>query len=542
MKPSMFTRLILTMICILNALFTAIEVVHSQKKQPVPTKQGELAPITSEDLMRQIVMIKCQIGDGESFGAGIIFGKGSNRLYIVTANHIVRRGTDEAQKVRILLRWLPGEWKAAELLENTDRDLDLAVLAIDLSKEGVDVGALRWDQLGDVRSLKSGDSVYSLGYPKGEPWHTYVTPDRFSKNSRDSIFFESNFIGPGNSGGALLNEKREILGMITEFDVPNGSAVSIQSVLDVLKDWTYPVNLTVKSTGITATGGGPTPQPSPPNSTSQTDASPAVTGVGNAVYFFAKTPEGRVMYDWAELGKGGHGWKEVDGNARTDDAPSAGAVGTHVFVAIKGRDGHVYINQADLGHPFNDQWSQSGPVTDAAPAVTGVGNAIYFFAKTPDGRIMYDWAELGKGGHGWKEVDGNARTDTAPGAGGVGNHVFVAIKGLGGYVYFNQADLGRPFNDHWSRSELVTDTAPAAAGVGNYIYFFAKTPDGKIMYDQAELGKGWNGWREVEGEGRTDAAPGAGAIGPHVFVAIKTRDGRVVVNQTDLGRPFGQWF
>jgi hypothetical protein len=262
------------------------------------------------------------------------------------------------------------------LLETTDRDLDLAVLAIDLSKEGVVVGALRWDQLGDVRSLKSGDPVYSLGYPKGEPWHTYVTPDRFSKNSRESIFFESNFIGPVIRG-ALFNEKREIVGMIKEFDVPNGRAVSIQSVVDALRDWTYPVNLTARvNGGGTTTGGEDRPQPTSISSSAITDAAPAVTGVGNSVYFFAKAPDGRIMYEWAELGKEGHGWTEVDGGARTNDAPSAGAVGTHVFVAIKGQDGHVYINQADLGRPFNDQWSQSGPVTDAAPAVTAVGNAI----------------------------------------------------------------------------------------------------------------------------------------------------------------------
>jgi hypothetical protein len=75
--------------------------VDSQKKpQSTSRTQGQLAPLTDEDLMRQVVMIKCQVGDGESFGAGIIFGMGSNRLYIATANHVVRRDTDEAQKVR----------------------------------------------------------------------------------------------------------------------------------------------------------------------------------------------------------------------------------------------------------------------------------------------------------------------------------------------------------------------------------------------------------------------------------------------------------
>ena len=87
-----------------------------------------------------------------------------------------------------------------------------------------------------------------------------------------------------------------------------------------------------------------------------TDVAPAVAGVGHYVYFFAKTLDGRIVYDWAVLGQGGHGWREMEGTGRSNAAPAAGAVRDHVFVAIKGLDGHVYVNQADQGRPFNDQW------------------------------------------------------------------------------------------------------------------------------------------------------------------------------------------
>src|SRR5439155_739445 len=180
-----------------------------------------------------------------------------------------------------------------------------------------------------------------------------------------------------------------------------------------------------------------------------TDVAPAVAGVGNSVYFFAKTRDGRIMYDWAELGKGGHGWREMEGTGRTNAAPAAGAVREHVFVAIKGLDGYVYINQADQGRPFNDQWSQSCLNALVDPAVAVEGKWVYFFAKTLDGRIVYDWAVLGQGGHGWREMEGTGRSNAAPAAGAVRDHVFVAIKGLDGHVYVNQADQGRPFNDQW---------------------------------------------------------------------------------------------
>jgi len=93
-----------------------------------------------------------------------------------------------------------------------------------------------------------------------------------------------------------------------------------------------------------------------PSSTSPiTNVAPALAGVENNVYFFAKTSDGRIMYNRAELGRSGLCWADIDGNGRTDAAPAAAAIGTHVFVAVKGLDGRVAINQADLGHPFG-QW------------------------------------------------------------------------------------------------------------------------------------------------------------------------------------------
>jgi hypothetical protein len=85
-----------------------------------------------------------------------------------------------------------------------------------------------------------------------------------------------------------------------------------------------------------------------------TDVAPAVAGVGNNVYFFAKSLDGRIFYNRAVLGQGGVGWTEMEGGGRTDAAPAAGAIGTHVFVAVKGLDGKPYLNQADLGHAFGD--------------------------------------------------------------------------------------------------------------------------------------------------------------------------------------------
>jgi hypothetical protein len=79
---------------------------------------------------------------------------------------------------------------------------------------------------------------------------------------------------------------------------------------------------------------------------------PAVAGVGDNVYFFTTTPDGRILYNRARLGQAGLGWQEVEGGGRTNAAPAAAAVGTHIFLAVSGQTGLVAINQADLGEAF----------------------------------------------------------------------------------------------------------------------------------------------------------------------------------------------
>jgi len=175
-----------------------------------------------------------------------------------------------------------------------------------------------------------------------------------------------------------------------------------------------------------------------------TDAAPAVVGVGNNIYIFAKSMDGRIMFNRAQQGQSFTGWQEVQGGGRTNSAPAAGAVGDHVFVAIRGLDGHVSVNQADLAMPFG-QWFPQAMVTDVAPAVVGVGDNVYLFAKTTDGKVMFNRAPLRQAFVGWQEVQGHGQTNQSPGAGAVGDHVYVSITGLNGRIQTNQADLGQPF-------------------------------------------------------------------------------------------------
>ena len=63
--------------------------------------------------------------DGEShIGAGIIFSVEDDKIYIATANHVVRRGSSEAKSVKVKLRWKLGDSVPAEIAEGSSKFFD----------------------------------------------------------------------------------------------------------------------------------------------------------------------------------------------------------------------------------------------------------------------------------------------------------------------------------------------------------------------------------------------------------------------------------
>jgi hypothetical protein len=219
-----------------------IATLHSQCSSAQVPRQSTESP--EERIKKLVVMIQGKFADTDTIGAGITFGFGADRLYIVTANHVVRRGSQEIQNLRVELKWLPGEPVAATLLSQMDPNLDLAVLAVKgLSQLGLTRDTPRFDQLGDPTALQRQDAAHTLGYPNGNAWEMPVTEDRIVQASGDSIKFQSAFLYPGNSGGALLNGKFELVGLVRKDEPPHGEAANFDLVIQKLRDWGYPVSL-----------------------------------------------------------------------------------------------------------------------------------------------------------------------------------------------------------------------------------------------------------------------------------------------------------
>ena len=212
---------------------------------PAPRLGAQDVTTPASDDTEQIVgMIRCTLDGEESIGAGILFGAANDRLYLVTANHVVRRGPASCTDIHVELRSLPGEPVPATLTTSFDARRDVAVLSIaGLREKGIDAARLPFDRLGDPASLVRGDGVYALGFPQGRAWGTSVAPIPIASVSDSVLVFETSQVVPGSSGGALLDRRREIVGLVLNVQPPEATARNVVQVIELLRAWRFPVAL-----------------------------------------------------------------------------------------------------------------------------------------------------------------------------------------------------------------------------------------------------------------------------------------------------------
>jgi hypothetical protein len=80
------------------------------------------------------------------------------------------------------------------------------------------------------------------------------------------------------------------------------------------------------------------------------NVAPGAGSAGKRSYLVVTATDGRVLYDWWDLGGGGRGFREIPGGFRSDAAPAAGLVdnGKYVFVMAKAAGtGAVKLNQGE---------------------------------------------------------------------------------------------------------------------------------------------------------------------------------------------------
>lgn len=153
-----------------------------------------------------------------SLGSGVIVGRDG---VVVTNNHVIE-GADEFRIVLSDRR----EYSAELLL--ADERTDLAVLKID-----EDAGVLPTLPFADTRNAEVGDLVLAIGNPFGVG--QTVTSGIISATARTDVgisdyafFIQTDAaVNPGNSGGALINNRGELVGVNTAIFSRSGGSNGI---------------------------------------------------------------------------------------------------------------------------------------------------------------------------------------------------------------------------------------------------------------------------------------------------------------------------
>lgn len=224
----------------------------------------------------------------------------------------------------------------------------------------------------------------------------------------------------------------------------------------------------------------------------------SIGGSHRFVVVTATAGDGRIFFNWQDLGQGWQGWLEMAGGGRTDATPAVsftiyGDVERKIrtWSAVKGLDENIYVNNSDpddpgeFGTSFGSWVRHMDLQTSVAPAGTVDSNGVWpIGAYSPvlvavglDGRVYYNNYS------GWLQLDGDGRTDAAVAAALVGNnYLFVVAKGLDGQLYLNQGELGALFTG-WHAIGFSSNVAPAASSNNNVTALVATGTDGRIYYD-----------------------------------------------------------
>lgn len=147
-------------------------------------------------------------------GSGIIVAESDSELLIVTNNHVVE-GTDDLQ-----VTFIDGSTVKASI-KGLDSDMDLAVIAVNLKDISSETrGAIAIATLGDSSTLRMGEPVIAIGNALGYGLSTTggmvsaLNREMTMEDGSVGVFIQTDAaINEGNSGGALLNIKGEVVGI-----------------------------------------------------------------------------------------------------------------------------------------------------------------------------------------------------------------------------------------------------------------------------------------------------------------------------------------
>ncbi|MCH2051341.1 MAG: tetratricopeptide repeat-containing serine protease family protein [Trichodesmium sp. ALOHA_ZT_67] len=239
------------------------------RPDPIITARQDNAPLSQIALNRLAenitvaVVARSVVSGGDPFsssGSGVIIGKQGSTYYVLTAKHIFQYQDDYRVVVRSKK---PGEDAEILKLEIIYRypDADLAVFKFASVKQ------YKVAEVGEASQLRKNSEVYVGGWPGAENREGFqFTPAKVTNpRAGDLLNYEPTVPGegvyPGMSGGAVLNEAGQLMGIHVGLVKADGDGEGVL-VSTFLRDIPQQVSrVLVRSTSAAL----PSPIPSPKN-------------------------------------------------------------------------------------------------------------------------------------------------------------------------------------------------------------------------------------------------------------------------------------
>ena len=185
-----------------------------------------IVSITSKTLVNSGMFGPFYSGEryAEGAGSGIIVSKTDSELLILTNNHVVE-GAEELSVQFV------NEKNVDATIKGTSSRKDVAVISVKLSSlDNETIDAIKIATLGDSTKLKVGNGVIAIGNALGYG-HSVTTGvvsavnrEVTIDNTKAKMIQTDAAINGGNSGGALLNSKGEVVGINSVKYSSNGSS------------------------------------------------------------------------------------------------------------------------------------------------------------------------------------------------------------------------------------------------------------------------------------------------------------------------------
>ena len=214
------------------------QMIEAQRKRPVKktTNTNLTARQIADKILPSVVLIITQDENGNpiSQGSGFVIGSG----LVVSNLHVFERATNA-----IVKNVKTGEIsKAIEVVGMNARE-DICVIRIDNTK----FPAL---SLGDSSSVKTGDEIYVASNPKGLEG-SFTKGIISGLRSEVGLFQIDAAISSGSSGGVLLNQKAEAIGIVKS-SLVGGQNLNFAIPINKLKNIPLKSNFSILLAGACA--------------------------------------------------------------------------------------------------------------------------------------------------------------------------------------------------------------------------------------------------------------------------------------------------